>query len=311
MTAPSSRARRKSPDSASATPGGRRTAGRAPRPPRRAPARRRRGGAGGVDVRPRREPLPEQHRLGGRRHRADQVRPRHRLAGRGHRLHGDPQPLPFPLGEPPGALRPPAPHPHPAQRAHRAHRLQVGPRLRPRAEDRQVPRLGPRQRPGRHRAGRGRADAGHRGGVQQGDRPPPLRLEQQDHPLVRLLAVEMVLRDHREHLDPGDHLFPRILRRQPAEHPRHHHQQPVAVRHPVGGAQGLDGVAPRQRAQRALHHLDALRHRQQGFDVLAVQEEEGHGWSLHRSCRPGPFIRATALPGSLRAALYLEKTTCS
>ena len=157
---------------------------------------------------------------------------------------------PSSLGEAVGALRPPAPDPDAAQGPHRPHGVQMGARLHARAEDRQVPRAPLRQHPGGHRARRGRADGGDRRGVQQRQRPPPLVLEQQHHPLVRLLAVQMVVRHHRDHLDPGDRaLAPESTGSR--QHPRHHRQQAVMVRHPVRRPQRLDRLAARRATRRA------------------------------------------------------------
>ena len=164
----------------------------------------RRAGPHGVDVGSRRDPVPQEDRLRGGGDRADQIRSRDRLAARGRRFHGQAGPLGLLGGEAAGALGPPAPDPHPAQRPHGAHGVQMGPRLHPGAEDGQIPGVPPCQRPGGHPARRRRADGGHRGGVQDRQGPPPLLLEQHHHPLVRLQAVQMILRHHRQHLGPGD-----------------------------------------------------------------------------------------------------------
>jgi hypothetical protein len=83
----------------------------------------------------------------------------------------------------------------------------------------------------------------------------------------------VIARHDRDHLGPGD----RILSSQAPKHPRHHPQQPVAVRHPMSGPQRLDGLAAGKGAEGLLDDLDALVHGEEGFDFGVVQEEEGHG----------------------------------
>ena len=220
---------------------------------------------------PRRDPFAEQDRLRGGGHRADQVGPVDRLLDRGRHLHGQASPLALLLGESERALRPPAPDPHAPQSPHRPHGVQMGARLHARAEDRQVPRAPLRQHPGRHRARRGRADAGDRRGVEERQRLPPLVLEEHHHPLVGLLAVQIVVRHHRDHLDPGDRPPAPGVRRQARQHPRHHRQQAVMVRHPDRRPQRLQGHPGGEGPQGGGDHLDAFVHRQQGFDVFTIQ----------------------------------------
>ena len=125
-------------------------------------------GADRVDVRAVRDPGAEDHRLGRRRDRADDVGSFHGLAHRRRRLDGNAVPERGFVREATRAREVAAAHPHAPDRPHQEHRLEVRARLHAGADDREQGGVLARERARRdRRRGRG-TDGGDRGRVDDG-----------------------------------------------------------------------------------------------------------------------------------------------
>ncbi len=162
-----------------------------------------------------------------------------------------------------------APGPHPPERAHHGHRLEMGSGLDPAAQDGQIPRLGAGQRAGRHPAHRRGTNGGDAARVHDRDRRAGLRRKQQDQALVGIEPGTLVLGEHPDGLEAEGRGLRQVGRHDP--------EDPPPRRDPEDRAQRQGGLAARQGHQRGLHQLHALRHGEQLGDLRLVEDSHAHG----------------------------------